>query len=364
MSRDRTDIYYWKCDREAAFHGTSDYVKDQSALLAQLDAALRARFGNALTNLRVAAGQGNHRTFRAELDGRDVFIRTEDGVEQDNYFAVEAEATRRVAATGVPVAETLAFDCSREKTSFAWQIIPYYPFADLNTAVKAGTADWTRLAPQIGRAIASWQEIEPEGFGPFSAARAGAGEGLKGLHATHTAYYRLNLARHVDYLVRESFLAESEAARIMDAVARHARLLEPERGVLVHKDLAVWNILGTPEDAKVYIDWDDCVGGDAMDDLSLMGVTGGVETQQMIASYAAVRGLPPNAEPRFWLDWLRNIVFKAVIRVGAGYFRKDGDGFFLIGAGQNGNGLEAVTRRKIACALDALEKGLGFEVIA
>ena len=40
MSRDRTDIYYWKCDRAAAFHGTSDYLLDQGALQAKLAAAL------------------------------------------------------------------------------------------------------------------------------------------------------------------------------------------------------------------------------------------------------------------------------------------------------------------------------------
>ena len=25
---DRKDIYYWKCDRAAAFHGTGDYLRD------------------------------------------------------------------------------------------------------------------------------------------------------------------------------------------------------------------------------------------------------------------------------------------------------------------------------------------------
>ena len=87
---DRTNIYYWKCDREDAFHGTSDYQKDQTKLLAAVEMALRERFGDALKDVSVSCGQGNHRTFEALLDGRRVFIRTEDGVERDNYLAVEA----------------------------------------------------------------------------------------------------------------------------------------------------------------------------------------------------------------------------------------------------------------------------------
>ena len=67
---ERTNIYYWKCDREDAFHGTSDYQKDQSAFLT----------------------------------------------------------------------ETIAFDCSR-KHGFAWQILPYLPYRDLNVHVKDRAKD-------------------------------------------------------------------------------------------------------------------------------------------------------------------------------------------------------------------------------
>ena len=73
--------------------------------------------------------------------------------------------------------------------------------------------------------------------------------------------------------------------------------------------------------------------------------------------------LPPAAAPRFWLGLLRNMIFKAVIRVGAGYFKKT-DGFFLIGAGQGGGDLAAVTRAKLELALAGLEKGLDLDALA
>jgi len=360
---DRFDIYYWKCDRAAAFHGTSDYERDQTELTAALGAELRARFGDAVDDLAVSVGQGNHRTFTATLEGRKVFIRTEDGVEGDNYFAVEAAATRLVAARGVPVAETLAYDCAR-RSGFAWQILPHLPYRDLNAYVKAGTLVWDGVAPAIGEAIARWQEVTAPGFGPFSAETARTTGELRALHPAYEAYYRLNLVKHLDYLVGHAFLARASAGRILAAIDRRADLLKLERGVLVHKDLAVWNILGTETEVKAFIDWDDCIMGDPMDDLSLMGVTAErTETRRILDAYASARGLCADAAPRFWLCWLRNILFKAVIRVGAGYFSKSGDGFFLIAGGGTGTSLEETTRRKIEQALMALEKGLDFDAI-
>ena len=361
MSRDRTDIYYWKCDRAAAFHGTSDYLLDQSALQAKLAAALARRFPGEVADLAVGCGQGNHRTFTATLGGRKVFIRTEDGEEGDNYFAVEAAVTKRVAALGVPVPETIAFDCSRTaETPFAWQVIPFVDAADLNAHFKAGTLDWTDIAPAIGRAVATWQGVTAKGFGPFSARTAAESGELVALHPTAEAYYRLNLERHLKFLKDGDFLDEACLRRIRAAVDANIRVLD-RPGVLVHKDLALWNILGTPSAVTCFIDWDDAIIGDAMDDLSLMACFHGRDVlARIIAGYETVRPLTADAAPRFWLCLLRNMIFKAVIRVGAGYFRRDGS-FFLVNGG--GETLEETTRRKIETALAGLEKGLGLDAL-
>ena len=360
---ERTDIYYWKCDREDAFHGTSDYQKDQSSFLTIVRKTLEERFGDALKGVVASCGQGNHRTFEAVLDGEKVFIRTEDGIEQDNYIAVEAAVTDRIAKLGVTVPETIAFDCSR-KHGFAWQILPYLPYRDLNVYVKDGTITWPGIAEQIGVAIAHWQEISVEGFGPFSTAEVISTGGLRTLHKTYESYYWLNLGKHVRYLVDGGFLSDGDARRITNVIDGNARSLKLGRGVLVHKDLAVWNILGTESEVKSFIDWDDCIIGDTMDDLSLMGVTGeDAVTRKIVAAYGRVRNLEGDAGTRFWLCWLRNILFKAVIRQGAGYFKKTNDEFFLIGGGQNGADLAAVTRQKIEKALGALEKGGGFDAL-
>jgi hypothetical protein len=368
--RERDDIYYWKCDRAAAFHGTEAIRPDNPELEPQLLRALSRRFPGA--SLAPADGQGNHRTFRLSFlsspsrslcERDDAFVRTEDGPERDNYFDVETAVTARLLDLGVSVPRVLACDCDRTETPFAWQVLEYVPFPDLNQHFKQGTLAFGPVAEAIGESVARWQEIRPRGFGPFSAARAHADGSLTALHATYRAYYHLNLRRHLDFLVERAFLAPAQAAAVAAAVACRDALLDVPQGCLVHKDLALWNILGAPDRIAAFIDWDDAISGDPMDDLSLLACFHGADVLgRALAGYARVRSLPENHLPRFWLHLLRNMLVKAVIRVGAGYFDRDAS-FFLINSGASGADLAATTRARIDTALRGLNENLDLDIL-
>jgi hypothetical protein len=69
-----------------------------------------------------------------------------------------------------------------------------------------------------------------------------------------------------------------------------------------------------------------------------------------------VRSEPQGFLPRFWLHLLRNMIVKAVIRVGAGYFEKSSD-FYLIGPNGSGSELRAFTRSRMELAVEALACG-------
>ncbi|MDR0902923.1 MAG: hypothetical protein LBM92_09180, partial [Opitutaceae bacterium] len=76
----------------------------------------------------------------------------------------------------------------------------------------------------------------------------------------------------------------------------------------------------------------------------------------------ALRKLPPFYEKRFWLHLLRNMLWKAVIRVGAGYFNMN-SGLFLIGAGGDGAGLRDFTLKRIRAAARGLRDSLPPEFL-
>lgn len=67
--------------------------------------------------------------------------------------------------------------------------------------------------------------------------------------------------------------------------------------------------------------------------------------------------LPDQFYSRFYLHFLRNMIVKAVIRVGGGYFDKDED-FFLIDSDMKGRDLEEFTRSRIHLACENLKNNI------
>ena len=349
----RAGIYYWKCDRPAAFHGTVD-ARCPNECLVPLREALQERFSDCTLVLRPAGGQGNHITFFAEIAGVDYFVRVEDGPEQDDYIEVESRVLAAVRALGLPAPRVLAVDASHLNVPFAWQVMEKVDAPDLNQVLKNGGLNLLETAEKIGRAVARWQSIQPAGYGPFDPGVLRGEDRLQGFHMEYADYFFMNLDRHLDILADRNFLDIPTIGKIREVIAKHRDLLNLTKGCLVHKDLALWNILGTADEIRAFIDWDDSISGDPMDDLSLLGCFyDGAVVAQALRSYAAIRPLPPEYRRRFWLHLLRNMIVKAVIRIESGYFDRD-DRFFLIGAGTSGADLKTSTHARLVAALEGL----------
>ncbi len=341
----RRDIHYWKCDRPAAFHGTQSRGEADANLAAQLETELCRHFDTKNVVLSPGAGQGNHLTWNAEVDGKPLFVRVENGPEKDAHLAVESALLDRVRATGVVTPRVFGCDASRSRVSFAWQALERVSAPDLNHWFKQGTLEVPKIAFEIGVAVAKWQAIRFEGFGVLD-------ENLRGYHATYADYFHLRLSEHLRFLKDRGFLANTD--EIHAEIEEHRSLLDLSQGCLVHKDLALWNILGTKRQIHDFIDFDDSIAGDPMDDLSLLACFHDAAfLQRAFEGYQSVRSLPQEHMRRFWLHLLRNMIVKAVIRVGAGYFDRD-DGFFLIGSGSSGASLRETTLSKIEMALREL----------
>lgn len=343
----RKHIHYWKCDRPAAFHGTDIRRENSADLEAQLSKALASHFEVSQVTLEPGIGQGNHLTWKTEIDGVPMFLRVENGPEMDHHLAVESAILDHVRESGVRTPVVHGCDASRERVPFAWQALEYIADPDLNHWQKQGRLNTDAIAFDVGAAVATWQGVQLPGFGVPD-------ENLHGYHADYLSYFHLNLERHLSYLVERAFLDEGSQQEIRGVIAEHSALLDLEHGCLVHKDLALWNILGTPETVTAFIDLDDAISGDPMDDLSLLACfQDAAFLGRAFEGYASVRPLPAEHRRRFWLHLLRNMIVKAVIRVGAGYFDRD-DQFFLIGNGGTGADLKHATREKISLALRGL----------
>jgi fructosamine-3-kinase len=163
-------------------------------------------------------------------------------------------------------------------------------------------------------------------------------------------------------LVSRGFLESAD--EITSEIENHRTWLDLPQGCLVHKDLALWNILGTRDQISAFIDFDDAISGDPMDDLSLLACFhDAVFLRSAFEGYQSLQALPTDHLRRFWLHLLRNMIVKAVIRVGAGYFERD-DGFFLIGSGSSGASFRAMTHSRLALALRGLRDNCGLDLLS
>lgn len=354
----RRDVYYWKSDRPAAFSGVSPIAAEnpRPGVELMLREAIGRTFHAEPESLRPGAGQGNHLTFQFSLGDRRYFVRIEDGPERDDYLVVESRLLTEVAALGVPVPRASHVDASRRDVPFAWQVLEFVPHPDFNRLQKDGLLQPARVAREIGACVARWQSLKPGGFGPFQTDVLETTGRLQGYHAGYRNYFFLHLDRHLAFLARNDFLSSGAVDEIRREIGRCEDLLVLAQGCLVHKDLAFWNLLGTPDRVMAVIDWDDAIAGDPLDDLSLLGCFHDAATlREAFSGYASVRPLPGDYRSRYWLHLLRNMVVKSVIRVGAGYFNRT-DGFFLIGAGGTGADLRKFTLDRIALALRGLRE--------
>jgi hypothetical protein len=238
---------------------------------------------------------------------------------------------------------------------FAWQALERIAAPDLNHWFKQGTLEVPKIAFEIGEAVAKWQAITFDGFGVLD-------EDLRGYRASYDDYFHLRLDEHLQFLAKRGFLSNTD--EILAEIENHRSLLDLAPGCLVHKDLALWNILGTRDQIAAFIDFDDSIAGDSMDDLSLLACFHDAAfLRRAFEGYQNIHQLPQDHLRRFWLHLLRNMIVKAVIRVGAGYFDRD-DGFFLIGSGSSGSNLREMTLSRLATALRGLRQGSGLDILS
>jgi fructosamine-3-kinase len=341
----REGVYYWKCDRPNAFFALEMQKDKTDKVYSEVKHLVERFLGNSHFSLQTAGGQGNHLTFKVVSDAKQYFIRVENGPEKDDYMEVEAALCTMVRQKNIPTPIIYEVDSSRSYYPFAYQIMEYIDYSDLNQLYKKNRLDIRVIMRYLGRYIAQWQDIRTEGFGFFDAALLRKGGCLKGLCNTYSDYYMLNLDRHLNFLVQNRFITQSKSGSILDMVSHHSSLLGIDQGCLVHKDVALWNLLGNTREIKSVIDWDDAISGDPTDDLALIACFhNGNEIKALLDGYREYKVLPDNFEQRFWLHLLRNIIFKAVIRVGADYFNRT-NSFFLIGT--DGNALRRFTLERI-----------------
>ena len=196
-------IYYWKCDRPNAFHSLNTTLSEKKLidLETQIKSLLTNHFGDCLFTFNQLGSQGNHIGYIVNYQNSFFLLRIENGPEGDNYMEVEARLLDEVRSLNVPTPHVYAVNVSRSKYQFAYQIIDYLPYNDLNKLYKKGELNILDIAPKIGKCIAFYQQLRPEGFGLFDSEKLLENGKLSGLYKSYREYFLLNWEKHLDFTI-------------------------------------------------------------------------------------------------------------------------------------------------------------------
>lgn len=354
----RRNIHYWKCDRPDAFHGIARSDAEER-IRPVLQSLLASQFSCPTLTLAPAGGQGIHLTWTCRIHDTSLFVRVAHGLDSNAQLTVESALLAQLSQLNIPVPRVIAHDDSRKNVPFGWQVLELIPHPDLNHWHKQGLLHPHEIPFQIGRNIALWQSFQPREFGILELTPQGV---LVGGHSSYRSYFELNLHRHLDFLHNHGFIATALRHRIIQTIETASPFLNLQQGVLVHKDLALWNILGSPKTIAAFIDFEDAISGDPTEDLALLACFhSSTFVKTAIQGFQTIKPLPSDFLRRFWLHLLRNMLVKSVIRLGAGYFNRT-DSFFLINQGSSGSNLRTFTLSRISSALDGFENNLEINV--
>lgn len=330
----RENIYYWKCDSPISVNKKKNlYFKDKYAYDNISDKVAEACARALYISVEKAVPlevDGNHFAFIIEdVEGNKYFFRADDGTTDDDYLIAETAFITLAAKHGVPVPRVFYTDVTKAYCPFRFQIMEYFKDLPLSELHRRGSLDIQAVAGQIGSCMRHIHDIKLEGFGFVDTAHLRATGRIRGIDSDYPNYFYKQFDNHLGYLCKHALIRGKEYDEIAFQFERHKPLLNLKQGVLVHRDMAFWNIIGTPGRITAIVDWDDAVSGDPADDIGILGCFHDKSFMNtLIKNYCCGKEPAQEFICRIRLHTLRNMLWKTKIRHALGYFEK-GNEFFL-----------------------------------
>jgi Ser/Thr protein kinase RdoA (MazF antagonist) len=322
---DRSGVFYWQTDRavepEIAGRVWADrhrYFKDD-----ELVEAVNTSLGDDTLvaieplDLKAQTNLGNVNSVRVGMlvSGKEVIIRNHPKGIENGYFHAEATAAHIAKNAGLPSYDTLAVHDYDGGDDFAFQVLEKLPGTALSRWLEINPHDETALMMQAGKIMARLHQIQVNGFGPFDNEKAKYGE-LTGLHHTFGEAVRAGLAFNLDVLTKEHIFTSEQSVAISKLFSDDNPLLETKQAILVHNDFADWNLLTDGNDITGILDWDECVGGDAVSDIACWSTFfEPVRLKAFLDGYWQVADKPQDFDAKFELLRLRYVVSKMTLRI-------------------------------------------------
>lgn len=252
-------------------------------------------------------GQSEELVFRANLGMNP---------QPEAVMLVEKLITDQVAEIGVPTNRVLHVDISRKNYSFDYQIQEKILGNDLEDHFQGTQEEYDAMSYQLGALVGRLGELTYDKFGKFDEAAAVTGK-LQGTKNTFYDYLVTCLEGDLEYLRNAEILSRGQVKQVNKIFEAHRDVVEIDRGVLIHHDLADHNIMFHQNRITALFDWEACVVGDPILDLASCPTwrTHYPRKEQLLAGYQSVRDLPDHFQEKWNLYNLRTMLWKMVYAI-------------------------------------------------
>jgi aminoglycoside phosphotransferase (APT) family kinase protein len=354
----RTNIYYWKCDNPLPVE--EKLVYNDKYKLADItdvvkDIAVK-EFRKVPIKIISTGSSGNHYAYHIVYKNKTYFFRSDDGKIDDDYMDAEKVAIDLARKSGVSVPQIFATDTSKKYFPVRYQIMEKVDGESMKEFYQKGTMDRNKTSTQLGSELAKMHKVKLEKYGFLNTKLIRDKNTVEGLDDTNEQYFNKKLNDHLEYLGKTNFLTLKEVEDINKLIDINRKYLGIEKGHLVHKDIAFWNMIGTPTKINAIVDWDDVISGDPVDDLAVVRCFYDEDVfDPLIKSYFSNDNMPENFYPRLWLYMIRNMLWKAVFRSFMQYFDFKEKVNLLMKSDEN-KSLKQFTYEKLYFAVDKLRK--------
>lgn len=323
---DRSNMFYWQTNRKISA------LQDKAIFLSR-----HARFDE--RGLRAAAAAGMKKAGFSGADaevhtiesiipnglintvvpvilksGKNIVLRMHPSEVKNGYFWVESVAAKAAAIAGVPTYTCLVVDDTRESVPFDYMIMTRERGKPVQDLWPLPPNLEEHFVTQTGRYAARIHSIESDGFGFFRNDSAKQEGRLVGQYTHLREHIHAGLEEDLAYLEDSQTITVGQRKTIEGFFVKHTNLLSIKKPVLVHNDIADWNTLTDGTNVTAMMDWDECVGGDPIMELSAYSLFFGEPRMSwFIRGYEEVKKLGDWKE-KFELFKLRYLVSKLHLR--------------------------------------------------
>jgi Ser/Thr protein kinase RdoA (MazF antagonist) len=321
---DRTDVFYWQTDRaitpqeaETIWADRHSYFSDQDivqAVNAELSEDKLDQLEPLDRNSQTSLGNINSVRVGSLASGKAVVIRCHPRGVQNGYFYAEAAAAKQALDAGLPAYRTLAIHELNNEDDFSFQVCEKLAGTSMAFWLRDHPDDEAKLTHDIGVKMARLHQIQVDGFGPFDNTKAKQDQ-LAGLHSSYGKFVRSGLAFNLSELVKRAILNDTQAKAVDKLLREDHPLLSCRQAVLIHNDMADWNVVTDGTEITGLLDWDECVGGDPVTDIACWSTFfDPSRLEGMLKGYWTVAQKPADFDEKFELLRLRYVISKMTLR--------------------------------------------------